>query len=162
MILVAFILYDVYAVYATLFPQVLKMHGSCLPTQLFVLLLKASESSEKEASKLRDAKSCREKRDVRGGPPSHEDAGDMLRFLENSVMEKSIALFGTHLWLPPNMLNHTIDTFVQKVMAGLLLNYSQFWRRPRLEIEPHTVYSLHVHKQRSMKVISPHPTPCVT
>jgi hypothetical protein len=78
MILVAFILYDVYAVYATLFPQVLKMHGSCLPTQLFVLLLNASESSEKEASKLRDAKSCREKSDVRGGPPSlDEDAGDM-------------------------------------------------------------------------------------
>ena len=51
MILVASILYDVYAVYVTLFQQVLKMHGSCLPTQLFVLLLKASESSEKEASR---------------------------------------------------------------------------------------------------------------
>jgi hypothetical protein len=51
MILVASILFDVYAIYVTLFQQVLKMHGSCLPTQLFVLLLKASESSEKEASR---------------------------------------------------------------------------------------------------------------
>jgi len=61
-----------------------------------------------------------------------------------------------HNLTPHPLLDHT---FVQKVMAVFLLNSLQFWQ-PRFEIDPHTVYGLHVHKQRSMNVIaSPHPTP---